>query len=192
MGLFLHRIQNRFGEIKPKKVWYISSKKVYVRFITFLWAEKSNALFPKAKFSLSRSAYVVSAVWTHTHARTHARTHTHTHTHTHELSKKETSPHIQLLLFPANFWTRVNICITLRHKLNMFHRHLTNRNGIMSPKTKEGSISKISCVHQLLWALNSSSHSHWMHDLPVLPVRCFSTLPARRQQVLKHIWGSHG
>ncbi len=85
-------------------------------------------------------------------------------TYLYELSKKETSPHIQLLLFPANFWTCVNICITLRHKLNMFHRHLTNTNGIKCPETKEGSISKISCVHQLLWALQFLALSLTAHD----------------------------
>lgn len=96
--------------------------------------------------------------------------------------KKETSPHIQLLLFPAYFWTCVNICITLRYKLNMFHKHLTNTNGIKCPETKEGSISKISCVHQLLWALQFLAFSLNAHDLPVPAVRwCFSTLPASSQ-----------
>ncbi len=164
MRLFLHQLQDRFREIKPKKVWYISYTK-YVRFITFLWAEKTKALSPKAKSSLSKSTCCFCCL----------------ETYLYELSKKETSPHIQLLLFPANFWTCVNICITLRHKLNMFHRHLTNTNGIKCPETKEGSISKISCVHQLLWALQFLALSLIAHDLPVLAVRCFSTLPASSQ-----------
>ena len=47
----------------------------------------------------------------------------------------------------------------LRHKLNKFHRHVTNRNGIMCPWTKGGSKSKV-CQY-LVWppaALSTAVH----------------------------------
>ena len=51
--------------------------------------------------------------------------------------KKDTSFHCQLRLFSANLTCKYlnehNKIQQLRHKLNRFHRHVTNRNGIMCP-----------------------------------------------------------
>ena len=69
-------------------------------------------------------------------------------------AKKETSSHCQLSLFSANL-TCEYLCEhskiqQLRHKLNKFHRHVTNRNWKMCPWTnkKEQSVSGVatSCI----------------------------------------------
>ena len=75
-----------------------------------------------------------------------------------ELSKKRNV----LSLSTAFIFRKLNMCKylyehnkikQLRHKLNKFHRHVTNRNGIMCPWNKGGSKSKVTvsiwCGHQL-------------------------------------------
>ena len=116
-------------------------------------------------------------------------------------AKKETSSDFQLFLLSVNVMC-VNICMntkrvnTIRHKLKMFHRHVTNRNRIMCPWMKGGSKSKVPvsiwCGHQLLEVLQCISSSWTGPDLSVLAVRCYPTLPPRHLQVLKHVWGTHG
>ena len=81
-------------------------------------------------------------------------------------AKKETSSHCQLRLFSANLTCKYlnehNKVQQLRHKLNKFHRHATNRNGIMCPWTKGGSKSKVTvsiwCGHQLHKYCSASPH----------------------------------
>jgi hypothetical protein len=80
-----------------------------------------------------------------------------------KLSKKRNS-HCQLRLFSANFTCKYlyehNKIQQLRHKLNRFHRHVTNRNWIMCPWTKGGLKIKSNSQY-LVWppaALSTAVH----------------------------------